>query len=198
MKKLFVLLLPFIASAQIDNVKLQQEFSKKLNEYRIAHGLNALTINENANAAAKIQSDYLISTYRRDSTGLITGLLGHDHPDSILSGPGLRLKYIDSTLDLNTASIGENVLVLMAYRYDSIEQLAEKLFQVWKKSCGHNLNMLSKRTEFGIYVSHTSFQASYVDLEFNVSTMKPKPVTKYITLNYYTSSLVLIGDVKWY
>lgn len=202
MKKLFVLLIPFVATSQFNNLEFQSEFTKVFNEYRNSNNLPSLSINTNANSSAKIQSDYLISTYHRDTiTKKIIGNLGHTNPDVYLYSPALRLKSIDTTLDIDSASIGENILVLASYdEYDLIDnkQLAKDVLQIWKTSVGHDLNLKSVRDSFGIYISHTTIDIPYTDYEIDVATLTPKLVTKYYTHHYYIATLVLVGNVTWY
>jgi uncharacterized protein YkwD len=70
MKKLIVFLFPFISFAQIDNVKLQQDFVKELNVYRASKGLKPVSLNSNEISTAKLQANYCSST----------GTLTHDYP----------------------------------------------------------------------------------------------------------------------
>jgi hypothetical protein len=200
MKKLIVIIFPFIAFTQIDNAAFQIEFAKVFNSYRVANNLTPLKINSDANKAAKIQSDYLISTYIRDSSGTIKGVLTHDYPDSNLCSAARRLQFINPVYDIKSTSIGECVLVIMDYDVVSLETLADKVLNIWKKSAGHNAALLKvwEKNEFGIYVSHASYQAAYVDYEVDVATLSRKPVTKYRTIHYYTATLVLLGEIKWY
>lgn len=71
MKKLIVFLFPFIAFTQVDNVKLQQDFVKELNIYRVSKGLNPVSLNSNENNTAKVQANYCssISTLTHDYPG---------------------------------------------------------------------------------------------------------------------------------
>ena len=70
MKKLIVFLFPFISFAQIDNVKLQQDFVKELNVYRASKGLKPVSLNSNEISTAKLQANYCSSI----------GTLTHDYP----------------------------------------------------------------------------------------------------------------------
>lgn len=202
MKKLFVLLFPFVAFSQFNITKFQQEFTKAFNDYRALNNLSALPINANANSSAKIQSDYLISTYHLDTvSGKITGKIGHGNPDSLLGSPFLRLKQFDPTLDPSTSSIGENVLILSgydAYNLVDVKKMAAQCISSWKKSIGHDLNLKSERSSFGINVSHITVTVPYTDYEVDVATLGRKAVTKYQTLDYYAISLVLIGEPTYY
>ena len=71
MKKLIVFLFPFISFAQIDNVKLQQDFVSELNVYRVSQGLNPVSLNSAEIGTAKVQANYCssISTLTHDYPG---------------------------------------------------------------------------------------------------------------------------------
>lgn len=75
MKKLFFTtlftIIAVISSAQVDNVKLQQEFVKELNAYRASKGLSSVQLDNNDNNKAKCQVMYCISI----------NTLTHDYPD---------------------------------------------------------------------------------------------------------------------
>lgn len=200
MKKLIIILFPFVAFTQIDNAAFQKEFTKVFNAYRLVNNKSQMKINTDANAAAKLQSDYLISTYKRDSTGKLRGVLGHDQPDTNLCSPARRLQFINPIYNIDSTSIGECVLVIIDHDVVSMEAFANKVLTIWKNSPGHNAALLKywSKNEFGIYVSHASYQAAYVDYEVDVATLSRKPVTKYRTIHCYTASIVFIGQIKWY
>jgi uncharacterized protein YkwD len=71
MKKLIVFLFPFISFAQIDNVKLQQDFVSELNTYRVGKGLKPVSLNSTEIGSAKVQANYCssISTLTHDYPG---------------------------------------------------------------------------------------------------------------------------------
>jgi uncharacterized protein YkwD len=71
MKKLIVFLFPFIAFTQVDNVKLQQDFVKELNAYRVSKGLNTVSIDNISNIKAARQANYCVSI----------NTLTHDYPE---------------------------------------------------------------------------------------------------------------------
>jgi uncharacterized protein YkwD len=56
---------------QIDNVKLQQDFVKELNTYRVSKGLKPVSLNSNEISTAKVQANYCssISTLTHDYPG---------------------------------------------------------------------------------------------------------------------------------
>jgi uncharacterized protein YkwD len=200
MKKLIIILFPFVAFTQIDNAVFQKEFTKVFNAYRLVNNKSQMKINTDANAAAKLQSDYLISTYKRDSTGKLKGILSHSQPDTNLCSPARRLQFINPKYNIDSTSIGENALVIIDYDVVSMDVFANKVLTIWKNSPGHNAALLDdwSKNEFGIYVSHSSYQEAYVEYEVDIATMSRKSVTKYRTIHYYTASIVFIGEIKWY
>lgn len=154
MKKLFVLLLPFIASAQIDNAAVQTEFAKIINLYRAENGVAPLKINLDAQKAALIQSDYLASTLRYENNN-VKATCGHIHPE--FHSPGDRLTDVNPVLAEKFVA-GENAALF----FDDDEKLAanliaKQLFELWKSSPDHNAAMLnSGYTHFGIAATVTT------------------------------------------
>jgi uncharacterized protein YkwD len=65
MKNLFLstifAVIAFASNAQIDNTKLQQDFVKELNAYRVSKGLGSVTLNTQLIAISKAQSQYCAS-----------------------------------------------------------------------------------------------------------------------------------------
>lgn len=150
MKKLFVLLLPFIASAQIDGVTFQSEFAKLLNAYRVANHLTPVKVNVKLTKAAQIQSDYLASTVTVDSTGKIYSKISHMHHEFLY--PADRVAKIDAELESKTLA-SECVAMSYFYETSTSRDLAEDVFKMWKKSPGHNAILLSDIDEIGVSVS---------------------------------------------
>jgi uncharacterized protein YkwD len=58
MKRLLLVLLPFLGNAQVDNVTLQQEFVKELNAYRHSQNLGSVVLDERSIYRAKLQAEY--------------------------------------------------------------------------------------------------------------------------------------------
>lgn len=154
MKKLFVLLLPFIASAQIDNAAVQTEFAKLINSYRAANGVAILKINLDAQKAALIQSDYLASTLHFEDNN-IKYLCSHTHPE--FHSPSDRLNEVNPNLS-EQYLVGENAAIFFETDINlNANQIATKLFEQWKASPDHNAAMLnSNYTQIGITASVTS------------------------------------------
>lgn len=154
MKNLFVLLLPFIASAQINNAAVQSEFAKIINLYRVENGVAPLKINTDAQKAALIQSDYLASTLRYENNA-VKATCGHIHPE--FHSPIDRLNEVNTVLAEKFVA-GENAALF----FDDVENLAanliaKNLFEQWKASPAHNAAMLnSGYTHFGIAATVTT------------------------------------------
>jgi len=170
MKKLafnFVFISNIIVS-QVDNNAIQSLFIKQLNSYRADNGMNSLTINLDAQAAAKIQSDYLASTLKLVD-GKLTGKCGHIHPT--LNSPKDRLLNVNPKL-INIL-VGENAASTFAgVTPITSSQLANLFLDMWKASPLHNEALINNYEFAGISVS--------------VNTIKTQGVTHY----YYTAVLV--------
>ena len=119
------------------------EFHKLLNEYRKSKGLKTLVWNDLFWLACRNHNIYM--SYHRE--------LSHSESKSntYYSGesPGDRLNYVQSTNNLSWS--GENAL----YNYSSngsntigkASHIARSSFEQWKKSTGHNNNMLGRSHE---------------------------------------------------
>jgi uncharacterized protein YkwD len=60
MKRLLLVLLPFIGNAQVDNVTLQQEFVEELNAYRRSQDLDPVVLDDRSIYRAKLQAEYCV------------------------------------------------------------------------------------------------------------------------------------------
>lgn len=204
MKTLLIALFPFISFAQIDNVALQAEFGKLLNEYRISKGKTPVTFNADAKGAAEIQADYLASTVYLDASGQYVSKVGHIHPDPNLAGPKERVlavnpKY-DSLFANNILSVSENAAAIFRGELNT-NQLAAKVLDMWIKSPEHNASLLDNYTinlEFGIYASTAFIELPYYEYVPDPTTMSSKLVLKYRTEPTYSAVLVFITKVIWY
>lgn len=155
MKKLIVLFLPFIASAQIDNAAIQSEFAKLINLYRAENGVSPLKTNADAQKAALIQSDYLASTLRVEGNS-VKAICGHNHPEFHSSHDRLvevNPELADQFLAAENAAttLDENVATMTS------KEIALVFFNQWKASPPHNAALLDgDYTQFGISVSANS------------------------------------------
>jgi uncharacterized protein YkwD len=180
MKKLIVILFPFIASAQVDNAAVQIEFTKLINAYRIENGVAPLKTNADAQKAACIQSDYLASTLRFENNN-IKATVGHIHPE--FRAPQDRLAEVNPEMS-EQYGVGENTAIF----FDDNANLTAKLiaadvFKQWKESPGHNAAMLNNiYTHFGIAASVNSKTFQLVQADFSVD----------IEYNLYASALVFL------
>ena len=165
---IFVFTSKILFAQIVDNDAIQSLFFKQLNSYRAENGMNALTINLDAQSAAKIQSDYLASTVKVVD-GKLTGKCGHIHPT--LNSPKDRLlnvnpKLINISVAENAASSFAGVAPI------TTEQLVSLFLDMWKKSPGHNAALIDDYNFAGISVS------------VNIVN------TGNITFYYYTAALV--------
>ena len=155
MKKLFVILFPFIASAQIDNAAVQVEFAKLINLYRAENGVGPLKTNVDAQKAALIQSDYLASTLRAEGTQ-VKATCGHNHPE--FNAPQDRLAEVNPEL-AEEYGVGECAAIQLDPDIATMtsKEIALVFFNQWKASPPHNAAMLDgDYTHFGISVSTNS------------------------------------------
>jgi len=183
MKKLIVILFPFVAFSQIDNATIQLEFIKLLNQYRIQHGIKPVTINLDAQKAAKIQSDYIASTFQVDKDKL-NYQCGHSHP--IYNSPTDRLKVVNPVLE-ESLSVAENAAVFFNVTLLS-KDIAQHVFEQWKSSPTHNAIMLNpKCSQIGIFIS--------LNTKIVINTYGNfKYDTKY---NMFAATLVLLHPIEF-
>jgi uncharacterized protein YkwD len=150
MKKLLVILFPFVAFTQVNNAEIQAEFTKLINAHRAEHGVAPLKTNADAQKAAKIQSDYLASTLRVENDQ-IKAIIGHIHPE--FPRVSDRLEEANAVTAENFTT-GENAAEFFNDNNPSSKDIANQLFEQWKASPGHNKNMLlGDYTQYGIAVS---------------------------------------------
>jgi len=151
MKKLLVILFPFVAFTQVNNAEIQAEFTKLINAHRAAAGVAPLKTNADAQKAAKIQSDYLASTLRIENNQ-VKAIIGHKHPE--FPSPGDRLEEVNPVTAENFVT-GENAAEFFEGSVDtSSKGIANQLFEQWKASPRHNAAMLlGDYTQYGIAVS---------------------------------------------
>ena len=187
MKKLVVLLFPFIASSQIDNNKLQEEFIKIMNSDRSRYSFYPIQISSDATLAAKIQSDYIASTFHLEGRELVA-TCGHDNPNF----PKSRDRVLEINPDLNPKLVVENVAGRFEISKISEDTLAQLFFNQWKKSPGHYTNMLDAYTYCGIYVSVKTISVKITKSQINTNTFELETVFEEMPQYYYSAALVFI------
>jgi uncharacterized protein YkwD len=151
MKKLIIILFPFVAFTQVNNAEIQVEFTKLINAHRAANGVAPLKTNADAQKAAKIQSDYLASTLRIENNQ-VKAIIGHKHPE--FHSPHDRLEQVNP-VTAEKFITGENAAEFFEGSVDTTSKgIAKQLFEQWKASPDHNKNMLlDDYTQYGIAVS---------------------------------------------
>jgi uncharacterized protein YkwD len=180
MKKLLVILFPFVAFTQINNAAVQVEFAKLINAYRNENGVAPLKTNADAQKAALIQSDYLASTLRFENNN-VKATCGHIHPE--FHGPQDRLNEVNPEL-AEQYGAGENAAIFFNDDVNlDANLIAKQLFEQWKVSPKHNAAMLNASyTHFGIAASVASKTYSRIITDYSVD----------ITYNLYASALVFL------
>jgi uncharacterized protein YkwD len=98
----------------------EREFLRLINEYRAANSKGALTASVNLNRAA---SWHVVDMGTKNY---------FSHTDSLGRSPSTRSAQCDGP-----SSVGENIAA------GSVRDTAQKVFDAWKASSGHNANMLN-------------------------------------------------------
>jgi uncharacterized protein YkwD len=145
MNNLYLIFFVFIYQSvfsQIDNKAFQLEFLKVLNDYRIENGLNPVKVNVDVQSAAKIQSDYIVSTFYNYKDSSLRGNTGHYNPN--YPNPNDRLESINFNL-AESSNVSENVFYFTggSLNSKSIVEYVKLTFESWKKSPSHNKNLLN-------------------------------------------------------
>jgi uncharacterized protein YkwD len=181
MKKILIILIPITLHGQVDNSAIQTEFIKLLNSYRKLNGVPTVKPHLDAQAAAKIQSDYLASTFHTEGEEYKYEIT-HFHPT--YPHPQDRVNFINPILSQNFA-VGENAAEFFRDSPVLPKEIAEQLFEQWKHSPGHNALMLEPGfSHIGIAVSSKKQTITYVNKEYNVTHQSNKIM--------YASALVFL------
>jgi len=179
MNNLYLIFFVFIYQSvfsQIDNKAFQLEFLKVLNDYRIENGLNPVKVNVDVQSAAKIQSDYIVSTFYNYKDSSLRGNTGHYNPN--YPNPNDRLESINFNL-AESSNVSENVFYFTggSLNSKSIAEYVKLTFESWKKSPSHNKNLLNPNiTSVGLFLSTKQVKVNVV------------------TYDVYNSTLVMIED----
>lgn len=104
---------------------IEEKCLNEINEYRIRNGRKALRMNDKLNSAARIQSEHQMRTMKCTHTGPENN---EDLYDRIIN------------CGYKTSSMAENVA-----QSNGLDHL--RVFNMWRKSKGHNSNMLSSEYE---------------------------------------------------
>lgn len=130
------------SKSDLDIKKIESELFNLINSYRKSNGLKALELDANLVKASLIQSDYMASTDK----------VTHKNSKVGFETMTQRIKYF------YTGSYGvslENACAGSLYLC-SIENIspAQRIFNSWKSSPGHNQNMLNpKVNKIGLTIS---------------------------------------------
>lgn len=105
--------------------EIEARFTELINEYRVSQGRSKLDIDDSKREGIDVRAEE------------IKRLFSHSRPNG--------KKFISAFSGIDYASVGEN-LVAFSFSYttdDVVNSIAQKAFDLWKKSPGHNKNMLS-------------------------------------------------------
>lgn len=132
------------ANSDLDIKKFEVELLNLINLYRIEHKLSVLEIDSNLYKAALIQSDYMVSVNK----------VTHMNSKAEYSTFSKRIiLFINAQRKYSVENCCTGNLKLCYY--DSISP-AQQIFNTWKNSEGHNLNMLNPNiTKIGISLSRS-------------------------------------------
>lgn len=174
MKNLVFILFFFVSQvlfSQIDNTVIQLEFLKVLNAYRVENGLNPVKVNVDIQKTAKIQSDYLSSTYHAYKDSSLRGNTGHFHPQYPNSSD--RLKFVNPKLE-ETSLISENMMMFTGgcLKSQTTQEFVKLIFESWKNSPVHNENMLNPSIEYiGLSLSTKQVKVNVVTFDVYIAVL---------------------------
>ena len=174
MKNLVFVLFVFVSQvlfSQLDNTAIQLVFIKVLNTYRIENGLNPVKVNMDIQKTAKIQSDYLSSTYYAYKDSSLRGKSGHFHPE--YPNPSDRLRLVNPKLE-ESSLISENMLMFTGggLKSKTIEEIVKVIFESWKKSPDHNKIMLNPSIEYiGLSLSTKQVKVNVVTFDVYIAVL---------------------------
>jgi uncharacterized protein YkwD len=139
----FTILIPLIGFSQLtdkDEDILRQELSDRINNLRVSVGLKPLLYNDTLRKAAQFHSEYMAKN----------DVLSHDEKQSKYANPKKRvLEFEGKEFEI----VGENVLYSKPQEFPlnrkDLIQLADEMFNSWKKSPGHYANMTEPEYVFG-------------------------------------------------
>lgn len=174
MKNLVLVLFVFISNmvlSQLDNKTIQLEFLKVLNVYRIENGLNPVKVNTDVQSAAKIQSDYIVSTFYNYKDSSLRGNTGHYNPN--YPNPNDRLESINFNL-AESSNVSENVFYFTGgcLNSKSIGEYVKLTFESWKNSPSHNENLLNPNiNSVGLFLSTKQVKVNVVTYDVYNATL---------------------------
>jgi uncharacterized protein YkwD len=174
MKNLVFVFFVFVSQvlfSQLNNVAIQLEFVKVLNTYRIENGLNPVKVNVDIQEAAKIQSDYIASTYYNYKDSCLRGKSGHFHPN--YPNPSDRLRFVNSKLE-GVSLVSENMLFFSGgcLKSQTVEEYVKVTFNSWKNSPGHNKIMLNPSIEYiGLSLSTKQVKVNVVTFDVYIAVL---------------------------
>jgi uncharacterized protein YkwD len=126
-----------------------------VNNHRKSNGIKELNIDKNLDQSAYLKSKHLIDN----------NYFAHDYSGQSFS----NLVYSLSGQKINGENIAQNYLTESSYTRSSAQDLANRLFNSWKESSGHNQNMLRESfSSFGFGFEIASNGYVYATQHFRI------------------------------
>lgn len=135
--------------SSVSKTAIVEELTNLINNYRVENGLNQLDMSDSLlQRVATLRAEE--ATYLMDSS--------HSRP---MAGKAPQ-----------SFQVGENIAKLSLIQAKSSQEIAQMMFEAWKKSEGHNANMLNgnyKEAAFGVaFVKEGDKLAIYVSNDFSL------------------------------
>jgi hypothetical protein len=143
MKNLILIFLLLLSSTCFSQTKLDSLILTKVNEYRLENGLEGLHFTSVGQCVSENQVDYMV----------LSGCVNHEQievVDDFIIEPDYAKRNFRcgvDTLDSNTAYM-EVLSAIMDTTNLSMEEIATKVVEGWKKSEGHNFAILLPMIEY--------------------------------------------------
>lgn len=126
----------------IDPYELAYRIVELVNEERKSRGKDALEINDELMENAMVRAEEADESF------------SHTRPDGRNYATTITVKY---------SLVGENLCRGSRFSYDTVDDLAQEVFDSWKNSSKHKKNMLDSRwkeTGIGVYITDNGYAVS--------------------------------------
>lgn len=200
---LVLILVPMVSFSQLSNknvVMLRKELSERINQLRESKGLEPLVFNSILRKTAEFHSDYMARK----------GSLSHYQRSSRYKDPKKRVLYFGGE-EFNV--VAENILCSSPQKFPlrkkAIIALADEMFNNWKNSPYHYLNMTEPEFIFGdlgfktnrrkktVYVTHVFGTKGYqIKNQLSTNAFQIRKGAKNCETKYYkrSNSIVNLGN----
>ncbi|MBI4930016.1 MAG: CAP domain-containing protein [Bacteroidetes bacterium] len=149
MKQKLTILLLLTSLFVAAQTKLDSLVFQKINEYRIAKGLNALVWSSSLYKAAQHHSEYLVKLNRQlKSDVTLNFIIGHfenQKVDGILS-----MSFEERINKFYRNSNASECVAFFGMLKNNFEKGANSIIYIWKRSPQHNAILLEPNSKFGV------------------------------------------------